>query len=257
VPANGRRALGEVRELIRLAHRRLRSSDPRYRDAAGFALLTRFAGWALPGYVATKGGKAWFEDEEFFRDYDRLMGDNRRSAERKYFMRSLLALVDGLSGDTAECGINEGASSWFICHHFMGSGKTHHGFDSFEGLPDPVPADGGYWRKGDGVAAEERARENLAAFDVKLYRGWIPERFGEVAAERFCFVNIDVDLYEPTRDSLAFFYPRMVPGGLIVFDDYGSAAQSPGARKAVDELMATRPEPVIESPTAQAFVIKR
>ena len=32
-------------------------NDPRYRDAAGFALLSRFACWALPGYVATKGGK--------------------------------------------------------------------------------------------------------------------------------------------------------------------------------------------------------
>jgi len=257
VPANARRTLGEVRELVWLAHRRLRSPDARYRDAAGFALVARFAGWALPGYVATKGGKAWFEDEEFFRHYDRLMSDNRRSAERKYFMRSLLALADGLPGDTAECGINDGASSWFICRHFHGTGKTHHGFDSFEGLPDPAPVDGGYWHRGDAAAAEDRARENLAGFDVKLYPGWIPDRFGEVGDLRFCFVNVDVDLYEPTRDSLEFFYPRMVAGGVLLLDDYGSVAQSPGARKAVDHFMAGRPEPVIESPTAQAFVIKR
>ena len=81
------------------------------------------ARWAQPGYVATKSGKSWFADEEFFRAYDRLMpADERRSAERKYFLRSLLALADGLPGDTAECGVFTGASSWFICRHFVGSG---------------------------------------------------------------------------------------------------------------------------------------
>ena len=47
-----------------------------------------------------------------------------------------------------------------------------------------------------------------------------------------------------------------VPGGLLVFDDYGFST-CPGATRAVDEFMASRPEPVIEVPTGQAFVIKR
>ena len=50
----------------------------------------------------------------------------------------------------------------------------------------------------------------------------------------FCFVNVDVDLHEPTRDSIEFFYPRMVPGGVMVFDDYGSQMQSPGAARAIE-----------------------
>ena len=49
----------------------------------------------------------------------------------------------------------------------------------------------------------------------------IPTRFDEVADRSFCFVHVDVDLFEPTRESIAFFYPRMVPGGVMLFDDYG------------------------------------
>jgi hypothetical protein len=254
----GRHPLREIRDIASLARTRLASPDSRDRDAAGYKLTVRFGRWALPGYVATKGGKSWFSDAEFFRAYDRLVpGDHRRSAERKYFLRSLLPLADELPGDTAECGVWNGASSWFICDHFAGSGKTHHGFDSFEGLPEPAALDGGYWRRGDCFATEADARATLSEFPAKLYRGWIPERFAEVEDRRFCFVNVDVDLYEPTRDSIEFFYPRLVPGGLLLFDDYGSEMQSPGAARAIDEFMAERPEPLIKAPSAQAFLIKR
>jgi hypothetical protein len=252
------RSLGEVGELVSLARRRLWSASARERDAAGYQLLVRFARWAQPGYIVTKSGKSWFADEEFLRAYDRLMpADRRRSAERKYFLRSLLSLADGLPGDTAECGVYTGASSWFTCKHFEGSAKTHHGFDSFAGMPEPTALDGSYWRRGDSTVPEEVARANLAGFKVELHSGWIPNRFNELADRRFCFVNIDVDLYEPTRDSIEFFYPRMVPGGVIVFDDYGSLLQSPGVATAVDEFMEKHSEPLIRSPTAQAFLIKR
>jgi len=251
------KSLDELRRVVQLARTRLTSSDPRELDAAGYRLLVRFARWALPGYVPGKSGKRWFADDHFFDAYDRLVPtDDRRSAERKYFLRSLLSLVDGLPGDTAECGVWNGAASWFICDHFTGSGRLHHGFDSFEGLPQPTAVDGSYWRKGDCYTTEDVARANLSNFPVRLYKGWIPERFGEVADLRFCFVNVDVDLYEPTRDSIAFFYPRVVAGGVMLFDDYGSA-MCPGAAKAIDEFMADRPEPLVEVPTQQAFLIKR
>jgi O-methyltransferase len=251
------RFIKELREVARLARTRLTSHDPRELDAAGYRLVARFARWALPGYVPAKSGKRWFADEDFFDAYDRLIPtDERRSAERKYFLRSLLSLADGLPGDTAECGVWNGAASWFICEHFAGSDKVHHGFDSFEGLPEPAAVDGNYWRKGDCSTTEDVARANLSAFAMRLYKGWIPERFDEVADRRFCFVHIDVDLFEPTRDSIAFFYPRIVAGGVMLFDDYGSA-MCPGAAKAIEGFMADQPEPLIELPTQQAFLIKR
>src|SRR5208282_5220870 len=44
------------------------------------------------------------------------------------------------------------------------------------------------------------------------------------------------DLYLSTRDALAFIAPRLVSGGVIVFDDYGGY-DSPGVTKAVNELL--------------------
>ena len=254
---NVRRTLDEIRQVASLVRARVLSGDPRTRDAAGYRLVARFSRWALPGYLPSKPGKRWFSDSEFLAAYDRLEPtDDRRGAERKYFLRSLLSLADGLPGDTAECGIFMGASSWFICDHFDGTGKVHHGFDSFEGLPEPAQLDGDYWRRGDCRTSEDVTRDNLAAFPVELYKGWIPERFEEVADREFCFVQVDVDLHQPTRDSIEFFYPRMVSGGVMLFDDYGSE-MSPGAAKAVDDFVADRPELLIESPTQQAFLIKR
>ena len=59
-----------------------------------------------------------------------------------------------------------------------------------------------------------------------------------------------------SAQTLRFFFERLQPGGLLVCDDYGSFL-CPGARRAMDEYFADRPEPIVELPTQQAFVIKR
>lgn len=257
-----RKAPPRLRALVRetLTMRRLyavaRSEQDRFaREHAGWTLLARVAAHTCPSYVVTDYAKLWFEDDDFLAQYRRLVPGNDRSADRKYFLRSLLQLADGLPGDTAECGVYEGATSWFICDYFRGSGKAHHAFDSFEGLPEPTHPDGRYWQPGDLKTAEDRARATLTGFKVNFYPGWIPERFAEVMNRQFCFVHIDVDLYQPTRDSLEFFYPRTAAGGVIVCDDYGSAL-CPGATRAMEEFMADRPEPIVRCPTGQAFIVR-
>ena len=109
----------------------------------------------------------------------------------------------------------KGSSSYLIATCNQQSailGKVHHGFDSFDGLSSPSEKDGGHWVAGDLKTSLEDAQENLNEFDAKLYQGWIPEKFPEVADKTFSFVHIDVDLYEPAKDSLEFFYPRMAEG---------------------------------------------
>ena len=96
----------------------------------------------------------------------------------------------------------------------------------------------------------------LAPFpNTVLLPGWIPERFAEVRDKTFCFVHIDVDLYQPTKDSIAFFYPRMQPGGIILCDDYGFTT-CPGATKAVDEYLGGKLEKMISLCSGGGFMIK-
>ena len=91
---------------------------------------------------------------------------------------------------------------------------------------------------------------------VKFYKGWIPERFKEVENKKFQFVNIDVDLYQPTYDSFEFFFPRLVEGGVIHCDDY-NISQFPGCKDAVDEYLKDKKVNLFyESPFGGCFIIK-
>jgi hypothetical protein len=77
-------------------------------------------------------------------------------------------------------------------------------------------------------------RATLAPFDfVRLHKGWITAFPPSPTAGSSSY--IDVDLYRPTW-IVEFFYPRLLDGGVMIFDDYGSAG-FPGARKAVDEML--------------------
>ena len=150
------------------------------------------------------------------------------------------------------------------CGSRAGRARRHHIFDSFEGLSEPSgpdrPSDARAWawQRGDLSVPIETVRQNLRRFDfVAYHRGWIPERFHEVAERRFCFVHVDVDLYQPTRDSIEFFYERLVPGGVLLCDDYGFTT-CPGARRAFDEFVADKPErSVVHLTTGQGLIVKR
>lgn len=227
--------------------------------AAVYAAAEDLFAAAYPAAMLGEDLKSFWHETRLREIYTRLCGSNQRSFERKFAAIGLLQLTHGLPGDLAECGAYEGATAWFLADALRRAGERRRVllFDSFEGLSAPDAVDGAYWTRGDLTAAEERARANLREFEgVEFYRGWIPSRFAEVADRHFAFVHIDVDLHAPTRDSLEFFYPRTVAGGVIVCDDYGFTS-CPGARKAMDDFFADRPEPVVHLPTGQGFVIKR
>ena len=227
-------------------------------EYASYVLADKLCGLIYPKYRFSEYSRSWLDDEEFFRCFSLLHGPgDQHSADRKFFLKNLVKLAVGLEGDTAECGVYHGASSYLICECFQGQGKTHHLFDSFAGLSEPTDIDGTHWHARQFASDEGTARNNLAEFEmVTSHRGWIPDRFRDVDGKRFCFVHVDVDLYQPTFDSMQFFYPRTVPGGIILVDDYGFRV-CPGAKTAVDEVMKDKPEPVIEIPSGQAFVLKK
>lgn len=217
------------------------------------------------GYEVYKSHLIWFADEEFLAAREEA---KRRDImgipdDRCYMLLESARLVRGVPGHFAECGVRYGKSSLFLLTGMgVGATKNLHVFDSFEGLSNPgggdLDEDGEtVWAQGELAVPEDIVKRNLAGFGdrVVLHKGWIPERFGDVAGERFSLVHIDVDLYEPTRDAIAFFYARVNPGGMMLCDDYGSAF-CPGAKRAIDDFFADKPEQVIALPTGQSLVIK-
>jgi O-methyltransferase len=204
--------------------------------------------------------KLWREDREFLALYKRLSPGNPYSQDRKFVLRQFAQYTKGLQGSMAECGCYQGASAYFMA--MENPDVPLHLFDSYEGLSQPSrldvssAADHRPWMQGDLAADEAQACSNLKQFPrVVFHKGWIPERFPDVAGEKFKLVHIDVDLYQPTKDSLAFFYPRMTPGGVIVMDDYGLTS-CPGAHSAAQEFMRDKPEKILHLPTGQGVILK-
>lgn len=226
--------------------------DQRYRAAEVVAQAI------YPKFKFSEYGRLFLEDESFLNYYRRFMDpDNWHSLDRKYTLDQLLKIAMTVPGDIVECGAYKGMTAYLMCKAIQGKSRMVHLFDSFEGLSTPGTFDGDYWIPGALSASEAMLRKTLVEYDnYRVYRGWIPERFEEVAENKFSLVHIDVDLYQPTRDSLEFFYPRTVSGGIILMDDYGFIT-CPGAKRAADEFFVGKPEPILMLTTGQALVIKR
>jgi hypothetical protein len=196
------------------------------------------------------------------------MPDNARRRPRFYNLIQMFNLSRLVPGETAEVGCFRGLSSYLLCHRMKRSspgftGATHSVIDSFEGLGPPVEADelppeveGRF-----STTSVEHVRQTLAEFpDVKIYKGWVPGAFRMLPEHRYRFVHIDVDLYEPTRDSLRYFYPRLHRGGMIVVDDFGpwpGGGKYPGCSKAVKEFCGDRGLDVAALTTGNAVIVKQ
>ena len=227
-------------------------------DASRFELLVALGAKVLPRYRFHWPQMAWWDDPAF-NDYLQRTGELRGyNTQRKWVLSQMLRLVAHVPGDTAECGVYLGASSYLICRSNQASPleKWHHGFDSFEGLSKPGGRDGDFWGGGDLSVPLEACARNLAEFpECKLYKGWIPERFHEIADRTFSFVHVDVDIDDPTKASIEFFYPRLNAGGILVCDDYGFTT-CPGATRAIDEYLLDKPEKMLSLPDGGGWLIK-
>lgn len=247
------------------------------------AFLRRKLGADLPPPIQEQApmGLLYEVDQFFNRTYSRALEvtgtlpDSVKRRQRHYnlmqFFQQTISVADGLM---VECGCWNGLSSLVMCEylrarqpHFRGEG--FHIFDSFEGLSEPTAADAlpgktisELQQKFGTVAGAFRGRREdvraaLSDFpEVTFHQGWLPAILQEEPEARYKFVHIDVDLYEPTLGAVAYFYPRLVEGGLIICDDYGSLAY-PGARRAIDEFSAAHHLSPLTISTAQAVLWKR
>jgi hypothetical protein len=154
--------------------------------------------------------------------------------------------------DFVECGCWKGHSSFIIAQLIKNSKKkiNFHIFDSFEGLSKITKKDKDLFYKNkkfknnieNQFSSSKNFLENtvLKKFEfVKIYKGWIPTRFFKLKKNKFSFIHVDVDLYEPTFESLKFFFPRLIKGGVIICDDYNSS-RFKGAKNAWDNYFKNK-----------------
>jgi hypothetical protein len=162
-----------------------------------------------------------------------------------------------LGGAMAEAGVLAGGSARLICE--AKGNIPLHLFDVFETLQqaDEVSLDaGGKTLKthfGAIHGTRRQVGELLATYPgVHLHPGIFPASAANLECEGFSFVHLDLDLARSTRDALEFFHPRMVPGGILLGDDYNLAE----VRESFEDYFAGRGEALVALPWSQVMVVK-
>jgi O-methyltransferase len=200
----------------------------------------------------------WFE-EEFQRLHREIRDRTLVTEDRCYLIHRLSQHALHLDGDFAECGVYKGGTAALIARTLKDASATNrtlHLFDTFEGMPDVRHES--IHRKGDfGDTTLESVIEYLNPFPfVSFHPGLMPETFAGVRDRRFAFAHVDVDIYQSMWDSCDFFYPRLCPGGILLFDDYGLPAYRLDGKRAVDDFFGGKPEIPIVLKSGQCLVIK-
>lgn len=175
-----------------------------------------------------------------------------------------------LPGSIVELGVFKGASFMTflkLCDiHCAGDTlKKVIGFDTFSGFVGIDEKDGKENEKRDlkkggfnaedflpvlgGAIALEKADSFIPRFSrAELVKGDVAETVPRYVTEnpglRISLLHLDMDLYEPTKVALEYLYPKVVPGGVVLLDEYGMA-DFPGESAAFDEYFGDR-RPVLK-----------
>lgn len=164
----------------------------------------------------------------------------------------------GLAGHVADVGVFKGSSLFFfakVCKIYESMSITQvHGFEWFRGN-FPSDLDGNKLLAGGGAGSREALERMIALQDlsdlVRLHDLDLTKDLGTFGEEHphlmFRLVLMDCGLYEVVSAALPFFWDRLVPGGLILFDQYNFDV-APGETLAVNEFFASKGQRIQTNP---------
>jgi O-methyltransferase len=240
-----------LRHLWRAGRRRKLS-----RDLADASAYGRYA-------TGTEVFQPWFHDTHIanlVRELDAARSTTLVSSERLWTIKWAFLQTQSIPGEIWEAGVYRGGVARLIrtlmIEHGGADDRRLRLFDSFVGLPEGRAGIDFHGRGEfcDTSLPEVRALVGDDAF-IEYRAGWIPDTFSGLDHSLIRLAHVDVDLHDATRDCLAYIYPRLAVGGIIVLDDYGFVS-CPGARKAVDDFFSDKPDLPLVLPSGQAFVVR-
>lgn len=189
--------------------------------------------------------------------------------------REAIDATRNYSGAVVECGVYRGKNlatlTWLMRENR--DNRSIFGFDSFAGFPvsakqDEIKgSDQSYLQpQYFGDTNVDQVKDFFSALGIDQHVNFIPGHFEDTLPTALTgdvsVLLLDCDLYGSYHSCLRNLYHRVQPGGWIVFDEYYSP-KYPGARIAVDEFFADKPEkPILakhllaEDPWERWFTIK-
>jgi hypothetical protein len=174
-----------------------------------------------------------------------------------------------LEGDFVECGVNRG----FLSSSIMESldwdklGKTFYLLDTFHGLSPSVVSPGMYGEREllrneqnieNGFYTDDfsSVEKNFSSWkNIRLVKGVIPESLSEVSATSLAFLHLDLNCAPPEVAAFDYFWPKLVHGGIVLFDDYAYCGYE-GQKYAMDRCVEKYETKILSLPTGQGLLIK-
>jgi hypothetical protein len=167
---------------------------------------------------------------------------------RRIVEHSTILSRDHIAGAVVECGTWRGGSLALLSWAFRRQQDARElwAFDSFEGVPPPGPNDPPSAHRGfsegwcAATATDVRAAVRALGGDdgeLRIVPGWLDQTLPNATVGPIALLNVDVDWYDSVSVVLDHLYDRVVPGGIINFDDYGRWS---GCDQAVQDFMDRR-----------------
>lgn len=177
---------------------------------------------------------------------------------RRIFLESFSKLIQelGEDGDCAEVGVFEGDFAKWINRYFPD--KILHLFDTFEGFDIrdiQKEVEFSKAKQGDysNTSIEMVMDKMPYPQKCKIHKGYFPETAKDLES-KFCFVNLDLDLYEPTYAGLNFFCDKITENGIILVHDY-FVENFKGPRYAVDKFISETERKIHKLPIGDGISI--
>lgn len=170
-------------------------------------------------------------------------------------------VLQNLPGDLVECGVWRGGSSVAMIRTLLSHEVRNRDlwlYDTFEGMTAPteqdvdcfgIPADNFMPRdlENDQVQTSGYCEAPLAdvrgnverwgypSHRIHYVKGKVEETIPNQVPDQISLLRLDTDWFESTWHELIHLYPRLVPGGILIIDDYGDWQ---GCRQAVDQYLS-------------------
>ena len=126
-------------------------------------------------------------------------------------------------------------------------------FDSFKGTSPEYDKTNHFVKYGswyDDVVKNHGNKKNLS-----IIEGYLPNTLKTVDIKNICFLSIDLNSYKPEIECMEILWDKIVPGGIIVLDDYGF----PGCESQLhhhNEFIKKKNKKILTLPTGQGLIIK-
>lgn len=166
------------------------------------------------------------------------------------------------AGSIIEVGVWRGGTGALMARQAKnhGIGDRVYLCDTFTGVVKTSEKDSAY-RGGEhadtSVKTVEKLIDRMRLDNVEILEGIFPDQTGHrVENVRFRFCHVDVDVYESAKGVVNWIWNRMVPGGIMVYDDYGFQGCD-GITRYVEEQMALNDRIVVHNLNGHAIILKR